>query len=142
MDILNLRIVGGCKMSEKELIIKEFMNELQLDTTYKGYHFIVYGITLLLEQRELLTCMTRGLYSKIADYYHTNPFWIPTMEEYFSLLSKCICVLKQDIVIHRLTGDGPKSILIAPLWSGNKRQVLNQMQAYFRKHDIWQGKEL
>ena len=78
----------------------------------------------------------------LADYYETNPFWIPSMEEYFSLLSKCICNLRQDIVIHRLTGDGPKSILITPLWSGNKRQVLNQMQAYFKKNDIWQGKEL
>lgn len=78
----------------------------------------------------------------LADYYEANPFWIPSMEEYFSLLSKCICNLRQDIIIHRLTGDGPKSILIAPLWSGNKRQVLNQMQAYFKKNDIWQGKEL
>ena len=77
----------------------------------------------------------------LADYYEKQPFWIPTMEEYFSLLSKCICHLRPDIVIHRLTGDGPKSILIAPLWTGNKRQVLNQMQAYFKQHDVWQGKE-
>lgn len=78
----------------------------------------------------------------LADYYEENAFWIPTMEEYFSLLSKCITHLRQDIVIHRLTGDGPKQILIAPLWTGNKRQVLNQMQRYFKDHDIWQGKEL
>ena len=78
----------------------------------------------------------------LADYYEENVFWIPTMEEYFSLLSKCITHLRQDIVIHRLTGDGPKQILISPLWTGNKRQVLNQMQAYFKQHDIWQGKEL
>ena len=78
----------------------------------------------------------------LADYYEENPFWIPSMEEYFHLLSKCICNLRQDIVIHRLTGDGPKPILIAPLWTGNKRLVLNQMQAYFKKYDIWQGKEL
>ena len=78
----------------------------------------------------------------LADYYEEQPFWIPTMNEYFSLLSKCICHLRPDIVIHRLTGDGPKSILIAPLWTGNKRQVLNQMQRYFKEHDIWQGKEL
>ena len=78
----------------------------------------------------------------LADYYKESSFWIPSMEEYFELLSMCICNLRQDIVIHRLTGDGPKSILIAPLWSGNKRQVLNQMQAYFKANDIWQGKEL
>ena len=78
----------------------------------------------------------------LADHYAKHSFWIPEMEEYFSLLSKCINHLRPDIVIHRLTGDGPKSILIAPLWSANKRQVLNQMQAYFRCFDIWQGKEL
>lgn len=78
----------------------------------------------------------------LAKYYRTTPFFIPSREEYFSLLSACICNLRPDIVIHRLTGDGPKSLLIAPLWSGSKRQVLNQMQAYFKQHDIWQGKEL
>jgi len=78
----------------------------------------------------------------LADYYEKNPFWIPTMDEYFSLLSKCITFLSKDVVIHRLTGDGPKSLLIAPLWSADKRQVLNRMNAYFKQHDIWQGKEL
>lgn len=81
-------------------------------------------------------------HTDLADLYKRNPFWIPSMEEYFSLLSKCISFLREDIVIHRLTGDGPKSILLAPLWSANKRQVLNQMQAYFKRQDIWQGKEL
>ena len=52
-----------------------------------------------------------------------------------------IDTLRPDIVIHRLTGDGPKSLLLAPLWTANKRQVLNTMQAYFKAHDIWQGKE-
>lgn len=78
----------------------------------------------------------------LADYYQTSPFPVLSMEEYFDLLSMCLCNLRQDLVIHRLTGDGPKSLLIAPLWSGNKRYVLNQMQAYFKKNDIWQGKEL
>lgn len=78
----------------------------------------------------------------LADYYQSSPFPVLSMEEYFDLLSMCLCNLREDIVIHRLTGDGPKSLLIAPLWSGNKRYVLNQMQAYFKNHDIWQGKEL
>lgn len=78
----------------------------------------------------------------LADYYAAHPFHIFTMEEYFELLGKCICNLRPDIVIHRLTGDGPKSILIEPKWTGNKRLVLNSMQAYFKQHDIWQGKEI
>ena len=81
-------------------------------------------------------------YTDLCDYYEENPFWLPSMDEYFSLLSKCISYLRKDIVIHRLTGDGPKPLLIAPLWSANKRQVLNQMGSYFKQYDIWQGKEL
>lgn len=78
----------------------------------------------------------------LADYYQSSPFSVLSMGEYFDLLSMCLCNLREDIVIHRLTGDGPKTLLIAPLWSGNKRYVLNQMQAYFKNNDIWQGKEL
>lgn len=78
----------------------------------------------------------------LADYYNEHPFSLLDMEEYFSLIGQCLCHLRPDIVIHRLTGDGPKSLLIAPLWTGNKRQVLNNMQAYLKTHDIWQGKEL
>lgn len=81
-------------------------------------------------------------HTDLAEYYYKHPFILPAMEEYFELLGRCLCVLRPDIVVHRLTGDGPKSLLIAPLWTGNKRQVLNQMQAYLKRHDIWQGKEL
>ena len=79
-------------------------------------------------------------YTDLADYYAKEPFWIPDMEEYFDILGSCICHLRPDIVIHRLTGDGPKSLLIAPLWTGSKRNVLNKMQAYFKSQDIWQGR--
>ena len=79
-------------------------------------------------------------YTDLADIYEQHPFPLPEMDEYFELLGECISHLRPDIVIHRLTGDGPKSLLIAPLWTGNKRLVLNTMQKYFRENDIWQGK--
>lgn len=78
----------------------------------------------------------------LADYYRMHPFHILSMEEYFYLLGRCIGNLRQDMVIHRLTGDGPKHLLIEPAWSRSKRFVLNQLNSYFKKHDIWQGKEL
>ncbi|MGN1167035.1 MAG: TIGR01212 family radical SAM protein [Lachnospiraceae bacterium] len=78
----------------------------------------------------------------LADYYYKHPFHILSMEEYFEILGQCISHMRQDIVIHRLTGDGPKSLLLAPQWSKNKRQVLNQMHAYLKSNNIWQGKEL
>ena len=76
-----------------------------------------------------------------ADIYLASPVYIPTPEEYYQLLGMCISHLRPDIVIHRLTGDGPKNLLIAPLWTCNKRHVLNQFQSYLKTHDIWQGKE-
>ena len=76
----------------------------------------------------------------LYDYYLEHPFFLPTMEEYLEFMGTCLCCLRPDIVIHRLTGDGPKSLLSAPLWTGNKRLVLNQMEKSFRERDIWQGK--
>lgn len=80
-------------------------------------------------------------HTDLALYYQEHPFHLPGMEEYFDLLGRCLRILRPDIVVHRLTGDGPKSLLIAPLWTGNKRQVLNRLRAYLEEHDIWQGKE-
>ena len=77
----------------------------------------------------------------LAEIYASDPFPVPDPQEYYKLLGACISHLRPDIVIHRLTGDGPKELLTAPLWTCNKRQVLNQLQSYFKTHDIWQGKE-
>jgi len=77
----------------------------------------------------------------LAHDFEAHPFRIPEMNEYIELLGRCVSRLNPDIVIHRLTGDGPKDLLIAPLWSGNKRTVLNTLNAYFKSQDIWQGKE-
>ena len=63
------------------------------------------------------------------------------MDEYFRVLGECLEHLRPDIVIHRLTGDGDKKILKAPLWSGNKHAVLNGFARYMEEHDIVQGKK-
>lgn len=78
----------------------------------------------------------------LADYFTACPFHVLSMDEYFYIIGRCISSLRPDIVIHRLTGDAPKSLLIAPSWSANKRQVLNGMHAYLKEKNIWQGKEL
>lgn len=77
----------------------------------------------------------------LADIYLNDPFFLPDAQEYNALIGDCIAHLRPETVIHRLTGDGPKDLLIAPLWTGNKRQVLNQLQSYLKTKDIWQGKE-
>ena len=75
----------------------------------------------------------------LAKDYRDGKFRIMEMEEYFDILFECIRHLPQDMVIHRLTGDGPKRILIAPLWTGDKKRVLNTMTAELKKRNIYQG---
>ena len=60
-------------------------------------------------------------------------------EEYFSLIADCLRLLPPHIVIHRISGDGPKSLLKAPLWSGNKRFVLNSIAKTLRETGAFQG---
>lgn len=74
----------------------------------------------------------------LANYLPTLPIY--TLEEYLSVLLQCIAHLSPDIVIHRLTGDGPKNLLLAPLWSLNKRNVLNQITKQLKEENVYQGK--
>lgn len=76
----------------------------------------------------------------LLTYYEEHPFPVFTLEDYCDLVADCVALLPPDIVIHRLTGDGPKNLLAAPLWSADKKRVLNQLQHTFRTKDIWQGK--
>lgn len=77
----------------------------------------------------------------LAIEYENNTFDVLTMEEYIDILIDCIEHLSPQTVIHRVTGDGPKSILIAPLWSGNKKLVLNTLLKEMDKRETWQGKK-
>ena len=73
-----------------------------------------------------------------ADY--TNGFFQTlTQKEYFEIISHILPLLPPDMVIHRITGDGPKSLLIAPLWSTDKKNVLNCMTKHLRENNICQG---
>ncbi|MDD2978544.1 MAG: TIGR01212 family radical SAM protein [Hespellia sp.] len=76
----------------------------------------------------------------LALNYSKDPFWIPTMQEYVELVCDCISHLREDIVIHRITGDGPKDLLIAPEWSSRKRTVLNAISTRLKEMDLWQSK--
>ena len=63
----------------------------------------------------------------LAKDYEAGKFTCMAMEEYGEILKKCIGILPEHIVIHRITGDGAKKDLIAPLWSGDKKRVLNYL---------------
>jgi len=78
--------------------------------------------------------------SDLAAEYRKGEVKVLSMEEYFEILGYVLERTPKDMVIHRLTGDGLKKILIAPQWSADKKNVLNRMRAYFEAHDIIQGK--
>ena len=64
------------------------------------------------------------------------------LEEYISILELCLRNLPLETVIHRLTGDGAKRDLLAPLWSGDKKRVLNAIHQAFLRDDLIQGSAL
>lgn len=71
--------------------------------------------------------------------YNNGVFETLTLEEYTEILANCIGYLPENVVIHRITGDGAKRSLIAPLWSADKKRVLNYINRYFDEHDVRQG---
>ena len=75
----------------------------------------------------------------LADEFRAGKFQTLSMEAYVDLVVSCIGALSPDIVIHRLTGDGPSNQLISPLWSRAKRSVLNCIHHELKTQGIYQG---
>lgn len=63
----------------------------------------------------------------LAEDYRAGRFSVLTLEEYVELVAACVRRLPPEMVVHRMTGDGPKRLLLAPLWSGDKKRVLNAL---------------
>ena len=79
-------------------------------------------------------------HTDLADIYEKTPFPVFSLEEYCDFIVDCVEQIPPGIVIHRLTGDGPRSLLLAPLWSTDKKRVLNTIQKRFTERNTWQGK--
>lgn len=75
----------------------------------------------------------------LAADYLDGRFKELSLEEYTGILAGCIQRIPPHMVVHRLTGDGAKRDLIAPLWSGNKKSVLNYINSSFDKMELKQG---
>lgn len=61
----------------------------------------------------------------LAKEYEAHKFEVLTLKEYTDIIAECVKIIPENVVIHRLTGDGAKKDLIAPLWSADKKRVLN-----------------
>lgn len=131
--VYDLKQIGISVIVHTILYLPNETQEMMLETISYLNQLPIDGIKL-----QLLHILK---YTDLAVYYQQQPFHLPDLDEYLKLLGILVANLRPDIVIHRLTGDGPKSLLIAPLWTGNKRLVLNSLQKYFKDSDIWQGKD-
>lgn len=107
-------------------------DEMMLDTARFIANSSAWGIKL-----QLLHVL-KG--TDLADDYNNHLFETMTMDNYIRLIGRIIELLPPDMVIHRLTGDGPKKILIAPLWSADKKRVHNSLMQYFTNNNIIQGR--
>lgn len=118
-----VHMILGLPNETNEMILEEirYLNKLPID-----------GIKL-----HLLHVLKN---TDLATYYESHPFPTYSLEEYADLIIDCINELRPDIVVHRITGDGPKNLLIAPLWSGNKKVVLNTMHHRMKEQNCIQGK--
>ena len=71
--------------------------------------------------------------TQMAEQYKRDPFPLLTLEEYTDLIVTSLKMLPTETVIHRMTGDGPKSKLIGPMWSADKKRVLNTLTKAIRE---------
>ena len=78
----------------------------------------------------------------LAEEYAAGKFETMTLDAYISVLEECLRVLPREMVIHRMTGDGAKRSLIAPMWSADKKRVLNAINRRFLSDDLEQGSAL
>ncbi|MEI3416479.1 MAG: hypothetical protein V8Q43_02815 [Christensenellaceae bacterium] len=77
--------------------------------------------------------------TELATAYARGEVSVMEMADYIALVEDAIRLLPPEMVIHRLTGDGEKAKLLAPLWSADKKRVLNAMQRAFVRDDVRQG---
>ena len=107
--------------------------EMILGTVRYLNHHSIFGIKL-----QLLHVLKN---TDLADDYLAGKFETLSKEDYMSLLITCLKNLSPDIVIHRLTGDGPKDLLIAPTWSLYKRDFFNTMHRHLKQSGEYQGQD-
>ena len=77
--------------------------------------------------------------TSLAEDFEKGTITPLTKDEYIAILLDCIAHLSPDIVIHRITGDGPKDLLLAPAWSMKKREILNTIMHQMKVQHLYQG---
>ena len=80
--------------------------------------------------------------TKLADMFFNGDYIPLTLEEYIDLACFAISNLRSDFIIHRISGDAPKDLLVAPEWNLHKKWIINGIDKELKEEDLWQGKFL
>ncbi len=107
-------------------------HEMMMDTCRAVANMDVQGIKI-----HLLHLMRK---TPMVKQYEEGLLRFLEMDEYVKLIVDSLEILPPEMVVHRLTGDAPRNLLIGPMWSLNKWQVLNSIDAELKRRDTWQGK--
>lgn len=78
----------------------------------------------------------------LGELYRKGSVPVMTMDKYIDTVIECLEHLSPEITVHRLTGDGPGKLLLAPLWSSRKRTVLNAIHSRMKERGSFQGKQI
>ena len=78
------------------------------------------------------TCLYVLKGSRLGEEYEKGTVEVLGKEEYFDIVEEALKLVPSDVIVHRLTGDGPKKLLLAPMWTANKRDVINYINRRFR----------
>lgn len=128
--VKNLKEIGVTVVTHIILGLPFETKEMMLESVkYAGERSDGLKLQLLhvLKDTDLLNDYKKGLFNTLS------------MEEYIDILCACIEILPKNVVVHRLTGDGDKNLLVAPQWSADKKRVLNSINKAFKERDIVQG---
>jgi radical SAM protein (TIGR01212 family) len=117
-----VHIINGLPFETKEMMIETIKHINKLD---------VQGIKI-----HMLHLMEK---TKMGYQYKQNPWTLLTLEDYVDITVDQILWLRKDIIIHRLTGDSPSAMLIAPNWTRKKFVVTNEIDKKLRKLNLYQG---
>ncbi len=117
-----VHIINGLPFETKEMMIETVKHLNTLD---------IQGIKI-----HMLHLMEK---TKMGHEYKKNPWHLLTLEEYVDVTVDQLLWLRKDIIIHRLTGDAPSAMLIAPDWTRRKFVVTNEIDKKMRKIGLFQG---
>ena len=119
-------------------VIVHIINGLPFETSIDMFNTIDY-----LNHQDIQGIKIHSLFvlkgTRLATMYENHEFNVMEMNEYIETTAKQIAMLRPDIVIHRLNGDAPKDLLIAPKWSEKKLVVMNEIDKYMKANDLYQG---